>query len=122
MLKKIPVEELRLGMHLHAMCGAWLDHPFWRTKFILRDTADLEKLRASSVTEVWIDVVKGCDVEPAAAGVAPRRAATPPHVRHAASAPRPPNPLRRPPSRNRPHRWRPKCSAPRRWSTSRARP
>ena len=62
MLKKIPVEELRLGMHLHEMCGAWLDHPFWRTKFILRDPADLEKLRTSSVTEVWIDVVKGRDV------------------------------------------------------------
>jgi HD-GYP domain-containing protein (c-di-GMP phosphodiesterase class II) len=77
MLKKIPVEELRLGMHLHAMCGAWLDHPFWRTKFILRDPADLEKLRASSVAEVWIDVVKGCDVAPADAGVAPRRDALP---------------------------------------------
>jgi HD-GYP domain-containing protein (c-di-GMP phosphodiesterase class II) len=72
MLKKIPVAELRLGMHLHAMCGAWLDHPFWRTKFILRDPADLEKLRASSVAEVWIDVVKGCDVERAASGLAPR--------------------------------------------------
>ena len=73
MLKKIPVEDLRLGMHLHAMCGAWLDHPFWRTKFILRDPADLEKLRASSVKEVWIDAAKGRDVEPVAAGVAPRR-------------------------------------------------
>jgi HD-GYP domain-containing protein (c-di-GMP phosphodiesterase class II) len=73
MLKKIPVEELRLGMHLHAMCGAWLDHPFWRTKFILRDPADLDKLRASSVTEVWIDVAKGSDVAAPAAGVAPRR-------------------------------------------------
>ena len=49
MLKKIEVQDVRLGMHLHAMCGAWLDHPFWRTKFILRDPADLEKLRASSV-------------------------------------------------------------------------
>jgi HD-GYP domain-containing protein (c-di-GMP phosphodiesterase class II) len=77
MLKKIPVEELRLGMHLHAMCGAWLDHPFWRTKFILRDPADLEKLRASSVTEVWIDAAKGRDVEPADTGVAPRRDALP---------------------------------------------
>lgn len=73
MLKKIPVEDLRLGMHLHAMCGAWLDHPFWRTKFILRDPADLEKLRASSVKEVWIDVAKGRDVEPPEIGVAPRR-------------------------------------------------
>ncbi len=74
MLKKIPVDDLRLGMHLHAMCGAWLDHPFWRTKFILNDPADLEKLRASSVKEVWIDAAKGRDVEPpATAGVAPRR-------------------------------------------------
>jgi HD-GYP domain-containing protein (c-di-GMP phosphodiesterase class II) len=73
MLKKIPVEELRLGMHLHAMCGAWLDHPFWRTKFVLRDPLDLDKLRTSSVAEVWIDVSKGSDVEPPAAGAAPRR-------------------------------------------------
>lgn len=78
MLKKIPVEELKLGMHLHAMCGAWLDHPFWRTKFILRDPGDLEKLRASAVAEVWIDVAKGRDVEPADTGVAPRRDAPAP--------------------------------------------
>lgn len=87
MLKKIPVEELRLGMHLHAMCGAWLDHPFWRTKFILRDPADLEKLRASSVTEVWIDVAKGGDVAPAATGVAPRRDAEPRAARSERSVP-----------------------------------
>lgn len=73
MLKKISVEELRLGMHLHSMCGAWLDHPFWRTKFVLRDPADLEKLRASSIAEVWIDVSKGSDVELPAAGATPRR-------------------------------------------------
>jgi len=122
MLKKIPVEELRLGMHLHEMCGAWLDHPFWRTKFILRDPADLEKLRTSSVTEVWIDVVKGRDVESVSNGVAPRRAAMYRRTRHAASARRPPNPRRRQPSRNRPHPWRPSCSVPRRWSISRAKP
>jgi hypothetical protein len=62
MLKKIPVEELRLGMHLHAMCGAWLEHPFWRTKFVLRDPVDLDKLRTSSVAEVWIDLSKGSAV------------------------------------------------------------
>lgn len=94
MLKKIPVEELRLGMHLHAMCGAWLDHPFWRTRFILRDPADLDKLRASSVTEVWIDVVKGRDVE-SAAGAVPRRDAEPARPADArpatpAAEPRPP--------------------------------
>lgn len=85
MLKKIPVDELRLGMHLHAMCGAWLDHPFWRTKFIVTDPADLDKLRASSVKEVWIDVAKGADVEAANTGVAPRRDAAPARPARSAS-------------------------------------
>ncbi|MDP1958081.1 MAG: DUF3391 domain-containing protein, partial [Rhodocyclaceae bacterium] len=37
MLKKIAVAELTLGMHIHEFCGSWMDHPFWRTKFILKD-------------------------------------------------------------------------------------
>ncbi len=101
MLKKIPVDDLRLGMHLHAMCGAWLDHPFWRTKFILDDPADLDKLRASSVKEVWIDVAKGCDVEmPANEGVAPRRdgGAASRAARHGAAPPAEPPPRQAPPS------------------------
>ena len=48
-LKKIPVQQVRLGMHLHEMCGAWLDHPFWKTKFVIEDVADLEKLQRSSI-------------------------------------------------------------------------
>ena len=110
MLKKIPVDDLRLGMHLHAMCGAWLDHPFWRTKFILDDPADLDKLRASSVKEVWIDVAKGSDVEmPANEGVAPRRdgGAASRAARHGAAPPAEPPP-RPPPSSA------PSCSALRR--------
>lgn len=70
MLKRIPVDQLRLGMHLHELCGAWVDHPFWRSKFVLRDPADLESVRASSIREVVIDVDLGLDVQPAAAPVA----------------------------------------------------
>ncbi len=66
MLKKIPVEQLRLGMHLQAFCGAWLDHPFWRTRFVVDDPNDLVLIRESSIREVWIDIGKGRDVEPAA--------------------------------------------------------
>lgn len=55
-------------MHLHSMCGAWLDHPFWKSKFTLEDLADLHKLQASGIEECWIDVAKGLDVAaPAAA-------------------------------------------------------
>lgn len=70
MLKKIPVSELKLGMHLQAFCGAWLDHPFWRTQFVLTDPNDLVLVRESPITEVWIDISKGLDIEvdsPAAA-------------------------------------------------------
>lgn len=61
-LKKVPVDQMRLGMHLHQLCGAWLDHPFWKTRFVLNDSADLSKLQSSGITECWIDVSKGLDV------------------------------------------------------------
>ncbi len=63
MLKKIPVSEVRLGMYLHELSGAsWINHPFWKTKFIIRDQADLHRLVNSPVTEVWIDIELGADV------------------------------------------------------------
>ena len=62
MLKKIAVEHLRLGMHLEAFCGAWLEHPFWRTKFILTNPTDLALILESTVKEVWIDASKGADL------------------------------------------------------------
>ena len=63
MLKKIAVEHLRLGMHLQAFCGAWLDHPFWRTKFVLTDPNDVSLILESPITEVWIGISKGLDLE-----------------------------------------------------------
>ncbi len=73
MLKKIPVSAVRIGMHLHALEGAWLDHPFWKTKFLLNDPADLRRLQRSAVRECWIDTDAGADVAapPAAAPAAP---------------------------------------------------
>lgn len=48
-------------MYLQAMEGAWLSHPFWKTRFLLTDPADLAALHASGVPGVWIDVSKGVD-------------------------------------------------------------
>jgi HD-GYP domain-containing protein (c-di-GMP phosphodiesterase class II) len=69
MLKKVPVDQLRLGMHLQELCGAWLEHPFWKTQFVLRDAAELKKLQDSSLLECWIDVSKGLDVVAPLSGV-----------------------------------------------------
>ncbi|MCK9236502.1 MAG: HD-GYP domain-containing protein [Thiopseudomonas sp.] len=61
MLKQIPVSSVVLGMYIHELCGSWMDHPFWKTGFLLDNPTDLQRLRQSSVTEVWIDVSKGLD-------------------------------------------------------------
>jgi putative nucleotidyltransferase with HDIG domain len=62
MLKRISVQQLQLGMHLKEFCGSWMDHPFWRTDFVLRDPKDLNLITASPIKEVWIDCSKGLDV------------------------------------------------------------
>ena len=78
MLKKIRVDQVRLGMHLHSLEGAWMDHPFWKTRFIIREAEQLKKLQDSVITEVWIDSSKGLDVAEASAALPiPMHAAAP---------------------------------------------
>lgn len=67
MIKKIGVQQLELGMFLESFCGGWMEHPFWRTRFKLVHPQDLQRIRASSVREVWIDTRKGLDVAQGAA-------------------------------------------------------
>ncbi len=62
MLKRIRVQELTLGMHIHELCGSWIDHPFWRSKFVVTDPEDLRRVRECGITELWIDIAKGLDV------------------------------------------------------------
>lgn len=90
MLKKIAVRDVRLGMHIHSLCGAWLDHPFWKTKFVLEDPVDLGKLQGSGVTECWIDTSKGLDV-----AVVPPSAESP-AATDSGAAPSPPAPAGEP--------------------------
>jgi HD-GYP domain-containing protein (c-di-GMP phosphodiesterase class II) len=73
----VPVEELRVGMYVHALNGSWMDHDFWRERFPIDGPAVLERLRRSGVRSVWVDF------ERSAPGVRPAPAsdtvpATPP--------------------------------------------
>lgn len=40
-----------------------MEHPFWKAKFVLETQKDLQRVRDSAVSEVWIDTSKGLDVE-----------------------------------------------------------
>lgn len=61
MLKTIPVKDVRMGMYIHELKGQWIDHPFWKSKFVLEDPADLDKLRKSVIKEVVIDTTQSLD-------------------------------------------------------------
>lgn len=64
MLKTVLVKDVRLGMYIHELKGAWINHPFWRRHFVLKDPDDLQKLQESLVCEVVIDLSQGLDVLP----------------------------------------------------------
>lgn len=61
MLRKIPTDSLRVGMHVHEVCGSWLEHPFWRGSFKVTEEAQIGQLGA--IREVIIDTDKGRDVD-----------------------------------------------------------
>ncbi|MBL8448256.1 MAG: HD-GYP domain-containing protein [Zoogloeaceae bacterium] len=61
MLKKIPVDRLRLGMYVQELCGDWMSHPFWRKSFLLRSEGDLARILDAGIHAVYIDTAKGLD-------------------------------------------------------------
>lgn len=63
MLKRIAVRDVRMGMFITELCGSWMEHPFFKTKFLLEDTQDLESLIKSGIKEVWINTSKGLDAD-----------------------------------------------------------
>jgi putative nucleotidyltransferase with HDIG domain len=103
-LRRIAKEQVCLGMHVHSLEGAWLSHPFWRTKFVLDDDADVEALRQSDIDAVVIDDEKGLSpphsAEPqteSAIAESPLPQAPSPR-RNAGTRPRPSQPLPQQPS------------------------
>jgi len=58
MLRTIRSEQLLPGMYVSRLLGPWMQHPFWRSSF-LADSDDIARIRASVVTHVVIDTVRG---------------------------------------------------------------
>lgn len=87
MRKKIPIAQVALGMHLDELCGPWIEHSFWRTKFVLTDPADIAKLHASEVKECWIDTAKGADIAAATDALRERVPAAEPRAAAEPAAP-----------------------------------
>ncbi|MDO9235302.1 MAG: HD-GYP domain-containing protein [Aquabacterium sp.] len=61
MLRKIPIQQLRVGMFVHEVCGSWIEHPFWRASFKVTDARQMAQLAV--VKELIIDTDKGLDID-----------------------------------------------------------
>lgn len=62
MLKKIPVDQLTVGMFVHGFDAGWLEHPFWRGRILIKEPERLRAIQASGLQHCWIDISKGMDV------------------------------------------------------------
>jgi putative nucleotidyltransferase with HDIG domain len=87
MLKKISVKQLAVGMFVHGFEGSWVNHPFWRTKFLL-EAESLRRVQESGVEELWIDLSRGSDVAalPDPPGPAAQDGPTEPAIAHPPAA------------------------------------
>lgn len=56
---KIRCDQVELGMYILGFGGSWLNHPFWRARFLLETQDDLSRLRESGVPFVLIDEQRG---------------------------------------------------------------
>lgn len=89
MIKKVPVSQLCVGMYVHDLGGSFLDHSFWRSRFLIQNERKLRRVQESKLDWVLIDTSRGVDVS--AGGPAPAAPAAAP-VSVAAGAPQPPAP------------------------------
>lgn len=61
MIKKIPVEQLQPGMHIHDLNCSWMEHTFLRGSFKVKGEKEVRKILAHGIREVYIDTGKGLD-------------------------------------------------------------
>ncbi|MBH0113990.1 DUF3391 domain-containing protein [Novosphingobium sp. YJ-S2-02] len=70
-LRRIAPGQVELGMFVHAFEGGWLNHPFWRTQFLVDDEDRLSAIRKGRLAAVVIDTARGRDLAPDPADTRP---------------------------------------------------
>lgn len=59
--KWIDINDLTLGMFIVKLGGVWVDHPFWKSRFLLTNEEDLRLLQNAGLNRACIDTTKGGD-------------------------------------------------------------
>jgi len=61
MIRRIPARQLQPGMFVVDLHRSWLNHEFWRPRFLVRDQATVDRILAQGIREVSIDPRRGLD-------------------------------------------------------------
>lgn len=61
-IKRVEVSELRPGMYVHDLNCSWLEHGFVRSRFLLRSTDLIQKLKNQGIQAIYIDTNRGEDL------------------------------------------------------------
>jgi putative nucleotidyltransferase with HDIG domain len=62
MIKKVKVEQLRPGMFIHDLDCRWMEHPFLKSSFRIRNQKAIDKIVEHGIREAYIDSNRGDDV------------------------------------------------------------
>jgi putative nucleotidyltransferase with HDIG domain len=62
-IKRVRLADLRTGMYVHDLNCGWLDHGFFRQRFLLRHDGQIQKMKDQGLHEIYIDTSRGADVE-----------------------------------------------------------
>ena len=62
MKKRIPIQELRPGMHIASLDQSWFKTPFLRHQWLVKREDEITLLKSYGIQEVLIDTEQGLDV------------------------------------------------------------
>jgi putative nucleotidyltransferase with HDIG domain len=63
MMKKIPIDQIRIGMYVYDLNLAWENHPFAWQCFLIEDEHTLSLIQNSGAREIEIDPEQGADIK-----------------------------------------------------------
>jgi len=63
MIKKIKVDQLKVGMYVKKLDCPWIDHPFLTGSFKIKNENALLKVKNSRIEVAYIDIEKGVDID-----------------------------------------------------------
>jgi len=63
MKRRIPIDQLKPGMHVVGLDQSWFKTPIWIHRGVVKSQADVRKLKQAGVREVIIDSEEGLDVD-----------------------------------------------------------